>query len=131
MQNIISMAVGLGGIISLAGLLEKIYTEWRIWHILIPIWGEWLLYRAVFGSGLFLLLAVAISFALAALAHMVNPLFIFLLLIYYLLWHIVFSISLAKAFDETKVFALFLIFLPGIGRLILAYNGSKYQGPVI
>lgn|GEM_PF-6269114 len=120
MQWILSLILGM---IAMFGLLEKagMFYGWQ--QLILPFIGAWDLHTAVFGEGKgwycllpFLITILSIFYPLIALLL--------------LLWHIIFSFALAKAFGETKVFALILIFLPLIGMIILGWNKSEYYGPV-
>ena len=83
-------------------------------------------HRIVFGSGFYIL----IPFILSALYVFLSDLFVIGILI----WHVIFAISLAKAYSSstiiTVVSAISLLIFPGISWIILGFVGGPYQGPV-
>jgi len=81
-----------------------------------------ILHKVVFSKRRYILMPIAI----VASMIFISPLFVIAALI----WHFIFSISLAKAFGETIVYGIFLAILPGISMIILGFGKSEYEGPV-
>ncbi len=95
-----------------------IVANWKIfekageagWKSIIPIYSTYVLVKIVEGKGIkFLLLLVPI----------VN-------IVYYILL----SLRMAKAFGKSTGFGIGLIFIPNLFTLILGFDSSQYVGPV-
>ena len=79
------------------------------------------IHRLVFGQNRYFV----IPFLLIILSFF-NPWFLVGLVV----WHIIFSISLARAYGETVLFGILVALLPGLGMIVLAFGKSDYVGPV-
>jgi hypothetical protein len=85
--------------------------------------GPFILYRIIFGRRRYILIPVVA----VVLTMFVSPWFI----IAVVAWHVLYSICLGKAYDASVLFISFLIFVPGISVIVLAFsNKYDYQGPV-
>ncbi|MCL2456174.1 MAG: hypothetical protein FWD19_01340 [Defluviitaleaceae bacterium] len=80
-------------------------------------------HRLVFGSGFMILIPIAI--------YIVGIFFLSveILIVLLIFWHFYYSLSTASAYGTTILLAMILLFLPGIGMIILGFGKSEYQGP--
>ncbi|MBR2590055.1 MAG: hypothetical protein IKE65_03950 [Clostridia bacterium] len=94
-----------------------IVAEWKIftkageagWKSLIPFYNLYILCKLADGKGVkFLLLLVPIVD---------------------IVFYVMLSLKLARAFGKDTAFAIGLIFLPNIFTLILGFGGMEYIGP--
>lgn len=109
-------AIG-SGIVGLIVAVFMIICMWKLfvkagekgWKCIIPFYNFYILFKIAWGQGwLFLLLLIPF----------VN--FIIGIILY---------VKLSKAYGQSGVYALGLIFLPIIFMPILAFGSSTYQGP--
>ena len=104
-------------VVGLVLVVLVLVAAWKIfvkcgeagWKVLIPIYNIYVMYKLFWGNGwLFLLTLIPI----------VNVIF-----------SIILSHKMSKAFGHGVGFTLGLIFLPYIFYLILGFNGDEYIGP--
>ena len=123
--GIIGRSFGLIAIIILLFLLancfiyEKMGRKW--WEAIIPFYNSFVYHECIFGNGWWFLIPVACA-AIAAIP-VIGPI---VSGITGFLYMIVWNLRLAYSFNETAGFALGLMLLGPIFRLILAYGGSVY-----
>ena len=80
-----------------------------------------ILWRMVFGKARYFLIPVVLYFA---------TIFVPALVWLVILCHVVFSIALGTSYGKSALFKAFLVFVPGIAVIVLAFSGSEYQGEV-
>lgn len=95
------------GVIADWKLFEK--ADEPAWTSLVPFYNRYQLYKIACGNGMLFLLGL-IPFVSIAM-------------------NIFVSIKLARAFGYADTFAIGLILVPGIFRLIMGFDNSEYYGP--
>ena len=91
------------------------------WQILFPLGFYVTVHRLVFGSGMWFF--VSLSMLILVLTD--SPLMPFSII-----WYIIFSLSLGKAFGGTTAFCIILIFMPVVKFVLLAFGNNRYSGPI-
>ena len=86
------------------------------------IFSPVILHKIVFGSGFFVLIPLSLGVMV-----FLSPWFLVALVA----WQLLYAVCLGKAFDAGLALTLFLIFVPGISTIVLAFsNKHEYVGPV-
>ncbi len=114
-------------------LFIKVGESW--WKALIPIYGQYLLFK-IAGKSFYYWIEVVFLFAYGAffVYSVVAPALVFLALlcaIALLVVQVSFCSALAKSFGHGAAFTLGLIFLPYIFLFVLAFDGSVYIGEYV
>ncbi len=119
-------------------LIVEVIANWRIfkkageegWKSLIPFYNQVVMCKCFMGKSEIAAIPIAAQ-VLLRICMRSDGLIGFGLLVYlgYLVFSIFQSIYLAKSFGKDSGFAVGLIFLPSIFKLILAFGNSEYYGP--
>ena len=125
------------GIIGLVVLVLSIIANWKIyekageagWKCLIPYYATFVEYNFTWNKT-FAIVAVALMAASTVVGWLGLPAIIASIIsLANFVLSIIESVKLSKAFGHGVGFAVGLIFLPFIFRLILAFGDSQYVGP--
>ena len=125
------------GIIGLVVLVLSIIANWKIyekageagWKCLIPYYATFVEYNFTWNKT-FAIVAVALMAASSVVGLLGLPAIIASIIsLANFVLSIIESVKLSKAFGHGVGFAVGLIFLPFIFRLILAFGDSQYVGP--
>lgn len=99
-------------------LIISLVASWKLiskagepgWKCLIPIYNVYIMFKIVYGNGWkFLLLLIPIVNIVIAIKYVID---------------------LAKAYGQSTLFGVGMIFVPFIFQLILAFGDSEYEGPL-
>lgn len=104
--TVILLAIAVLSIIALWKIFVKAGEEG--WKAIIPFYNSYILYKLTWGNGFFFLLSLIPCVGIV--------------------FGIITSVKLAKAFGKSTAFAVGLIFLGPIFQLILGFDSSEYKG---
>ena len=121
-MELLGLAYGIISFVAYVLLIMKADSYDSVWSV---IFAPITIHRIVLGRGRYILVPIVLS-----ILPIIMPPFALLFNIVLIIWYILFAIALGEAFGRSKLFKAFLVFLPGISTIVLAFSFVEYQGNV-